>query len=61
MPLVGLGCWKIEGDVAKETIRTAIKLGYRHFDCAADCKNFRKFPVKCFTTLTISKSVKNLH
>ncbi|XP_065183600.1 uncharacterized protein LOC135814409 [Sycon ciliatum] len=39
MPLVGLGCWKIEGNVAKETIRTAIKLGYRHFDCAADYGN----------------------
>ncbi|KAG0418739.1 Aldose reductase [Dictyocoela roeselum] len=32
IPTVGLGTWQITGDVARKTIETALKLGYRHID-----------------------------
>ncbi|CAN6463684.1 unnamed protein product [Victoria cruziana] len=39
MPIMGLGVWRVEGDAMKDLVINAIKLGYRHFDCAADYKN----------------------
>ncbi|CAH9126066.1 unnamed protein product [Cuscuta epithymum] len=39
MPVIGLGVWRMEGKDIKNLINNAIKLGYRHFDCAADYKN----------------------
>ena len=33
MPLVGLGTWRL-GNETVETVTTALKLGYRHLDCA---------------------------
>lgn len=39
MPVVGLGVWRMEGKDIKDLIINAIKIGYRHFDCAADYKN----------------------
>lgn len=39
MPLVGLGVWRAEPEILHSLILEAIRLGYRHFDCAADYKN----------------------
>ncbi|XP_062177822.1 NADP-dependent D-sorbitol-6-phosphate dehydrogenase-like [Alnus glutinosa] len=39
MPVVGLGVWRVEGREMRDLIINAIKIGYRHFDCAADYKN----------------------
>lgn len=38
-PSVGLGCWKIPGDVTANIVLEAIRLGYRHLDCACDYGN----------------------
>lgn len=34
MPALGLGTWKSATGEIYQTIRTAIEIGYRHFDCA---------------------------
>ncbi|XP_031130970.1 NADP-dependent D-sorbitol-6-phosphate dehydrogenase-like [Ipomoea triloba] len=39
MPTVGLGVWRMGGRDIKHLIIDAIKIGYRHFDCAAHYKN----------------------
>lgn len=39
MPIVGLGVWRMEGKDIKDLLNNAIKIGYRHFDCAADYQN----------------------
>jgi D-xylose reductase len=39
MPAVGLGCWKVSREIAAQTVREAIRIGYRHFDCACDYGN----------------------
>ncbi|XP_043708357.1 NADP-dependent D-sorbitol-6-phosphate dehydrogenase-like [Telopea speciosissima] len=39
MPIIGLGVWRVEGKTIKDLLTTAIKIGYRHFDCAAEYKN----------------------
>ncbi|XP_050363733.1 NADP-dependent D-sorbitol-6-phosphate dehydrogenase-like [Argentina anserina] len=39
MPVLGLGVWRMEGKEIRDLIINSIKLGYRHFDCAADYKN----------------------
>ncbi|CAI8603606.1 unnamed protein product [Vicia faba] len=39
MPIIGLGVWRMEGQEIKDLIINSIKIGYRHFDCAADYKN----------------------
>ncbi|CAL1385661.1 unnamed protein product [Linum trigynum] len=39
MPIIGLGTWQMGGKEIKGLIMNAIKIGYRHFDCAADYKN----------------------
>lgn len=39
MPLLGLGTWKSEEKQAYHAVREAIRIGYRHFDCAARYDN----------------------
>ncbi|CAH2061625.1 unnamed protein product [Thlaspi arvense] len=39
MPIVGLGVWRMEKEGIRDLIINAIKIGYRHLDCAADYRN----------------------
>ncbi|KAK4258550.1 hypothetical protein QN277_004991 [Acacia crassicarpa] len=39
MPIIGLGVWRMQGQEVRDLIINSIKLGYRHFDCAADYRN----------------------
>lgn len=34
MPIIGLGVWRMDGKDIKNLLLNAIKIGYRHFDCA---------------------------
>ncbi len=38
-PTLGLGTWKIPQEIVPDTIVEAVRLGYRHFDCACDYGN----------------------
>ena len=36
IPVVGFGTWQTpDGDVARESVKTALEVGYRHIDTAA--------------------------
>eukprot|EP00937_MAST-01D_sp_MAST-1D-sp2_P001651 g1651.t1 len=39
MPVMSLGCWKIERAVTKDVVVEAIRAGYRGLDCACDYGN----------------------
>ena len=41
IPALGLGTWKLRGEQCRETVRTALDLGYRHLDTAAYYDNQR--------------------
>jgi aldehyde reductase len=45
MPVLGLGVWRADPGVIHNAILEALKLGYRHFDCAADYKNEKEVGV----------------
>ena len=36
MPIIGLGVWRMEKNEMRDLIINAIKIGYRHFDCAGN-------------------------
>lgn len=42
MPILGFGTWQIEGDAAREAVRDAVELGYRHIDTARIYGNERQ-------------------
>ena len=39
LPTVGLGLWKVPRPAAADLVQSAIKIGYRHLDCACDYGN----------------------
>uniref|UniRef100_A0ACD5VAI9 Uncharacterized protein n=1 Tax=Avena sativa TaxID=4498 RepID=A0ACD5VAI9_AVESA len=39
MPAVGLGVWRMDSPAIRGLIHSALRAGYRHFDCAADYQN----------------------
>jgi diketogulonate reductase-like aldo/keto reductase len=42
VPALGLGTWKLRGNECRETVETALDLGYRHIDTAAYYGNQRE-------------------
>jgi len=34
IPILGFGTWQLSGDSARESVRTALEIGYRHLDTA---------------------------
>eukprot|EP00740_Mantoniella_antarctica_P021982 CAMPEP_0198697260 /NCGR_PEP_ID=MMETSP1468-20131203/320075_1 /TAXON_ID=1461545 /ORGANISM="Mantoniella sp, Strain CCMP1436" /LENGTH=104 /DNA_ID=CAMNT_0044453875 /DNA_START=36 /DNA_END=346 /DNA_ORIENTATION=+ len=34
MPAIGLGTWKVPAELTQTTVASALRVGYRHLDCA---------------------------
>jgi 2,5-diketo-D-gluconate reductase B len=45
IPVLGLGTWQLNGDVGSRITEQALKLGYRHLDCALIYGNEREIGV----------------
>jgi 2,5-diketo-D-gluconate reductase A len=39
MPLLGFGTWRLEGKEARDSVRSALEVGYRHIDTATGYQN----------------------
>lgn len=53
MPMMGLGVWRMKKEEIKHIIINAIKIGYRHFDCAGNTLFFSLFYAKVLKGLQI--------
>ena len=42
IPTIGLGTWRLTGEQCRNTVRTALELGYRHIDTAQEYRNERQ-------------------
>jgi diketogulonate reductase-like aldo/keto reductase len=42
IPTVGLGTWRLTGEACRQSVRTALELGYRHLDTAQEYGNERQ-------------------
>lgn len=45
MPLVALGTWQSDPGVVGRAVEAAVKIGYRHIDCAQDYGNEKEIGV----------------
>ncbi|KAA0054047.1 NADP-dependent D-sorbitol-6-phosphate dehydrogenase-like [Cucumis melo var. makuwa] len=48
MPVIGLGVWRMEKQQVRDLIINAIKIGYRHFDCAGTLFSCFILSFSCF-------------
>jgi hypothetical protein len=44
MPAVGLGVWRMDKPAIRNLIHSALRIGYRHLDCAGKPPNFQIRP-----------------
>ena len=42
IPLIGLGTWRLKGDLCLSTVKEALSLGYRHIDTALSYDNHKE-------------------
>lgn len=63
MPQIGLGVWRMEKQQVRDLIINAIKIGYRHFDCAGTLllqpisSSFQSFYTFCFFSAVSSVDI----
>ena len=44
IPILGLGTWQLTGNECTETVKEALKMGYRHIDTADAYENRERLP-----------------